>query len=70
MRITGAHARPEDLTGADALAVHDTNVVSVVRTTSAFLPLLRASDAIVELATRGGTGATGTHVDRSGTAVP
>ncbi|MEV6715376.1 SDR family NAD(P)-dependent oxidoreductase [Lentzea sp. NPDC051208] len=33
-----------DLTGADALAVFQVNVIGVVRTTSAFLPLLRRSD--------------------------
>jgi len=43
--ITGAHADPADLTGADALLVLDTNVAGVVRTTHAFLPLLRASAA-------------------------
>ena len=34
---------PESLTGADALAVFDTNVAGVVRVTAAFLPLLRKS---------------------------
>ncbi len=43
--ITGTHADPADLTGADALAVLDTNVAGAVRTTTAFLPLLRASAA-------------------------
>ncbi|SFD02991.1 SDR family NAD(P)-dependent oxidoreductase [Klenkia taihuensis] len=43
--IAGSHADPADLTGADALAVLDTNVAGVVRTTTAFLPLLRASAA-------------------------
>lgn len=43
--ITGTHADPADLTGADALAVLDTNVAGAVRTTTAFLPLLRASTA-------------------------
>ncbi len=43
--ITGSHSRPGDLTGADALAVYDTNVVSVVRMTNAFVPVLRASGA-------------------------
>ncbi|RFA22800.1 SDR family NAD(P)-dependent oxidoreductase [Subtercola boreus] len=43
--ITGTHAAPADLTGADALEVFDTNVVSIVRMTSAFLPLLRTSAA-------------------------
>lgn len=147
--ITGSRSEPAALTGADALAVYDTNVVGIVRMTTAFAPLLRASaaptivnvtsglgsfaavhdaegiaskviaplysssksavtmltvqyaralpdmrinaadpgytgtdlngnrgtqtvregtDAIVELATRGGTGPTGTFIDRSGVA--
>jgi NAD(P)-dependent dehydrogenase (short-subunit alcohol dehydrogenase family) len=43
--ITGSHGSPADLTGADALEVFNTNVVSVVRTINAFLPLLRQSSA-------------------------
>ncbi len=43
--ITGSHGEPGALTGADALAVYDTNVVSIVRMTSAFVPALRASSA-------------------------
>jgi len=43
--ITGPRREAADLTAADALAVYDTNVVGIVRTTSAFLPLLRASSA-------------------------
>ena len=43
--ISGTASPPADLTGADALAVYDTNVVGIVRTTSAFLPLLRVSSA-------------------------
>lgn len=43
--VTGTQARPEELTGKDALAVYDTNVVSIVRMTNAFVPVLRASDA-------------------------
>ncbi len=43
--ITGPRRTPEDLTGPDALAVYDTNVVSIVRTIHAFAPLLRASSA-------------------------
>jgi NAD(P)-dependent dehydrogenase (short-subunit alcohol dehydrogenase family) len=43
--ITGPHSSPADLTGADALQVFNTNVVSVVRTTNAFLPVLRQSTA-------------------------
>ncbi|MGW4075512.1 SDR family NAD(P)-dependent oxidoreductase [Streptomyces asiaticus] len=39
----GPHGDPGDLTGADALAVFDVNLFGVVRTTTAFLPLLRRS---------------------------
>ncbi|MEU3059529.1 SDR family NAD(P)-dependent oxidoreductase [Streptomyces subrutilus] len=41
--ITGPHAEPADLTAADALAVFDVNLFGVIRTTRAFLPLLRRS---------------------------
>ncbi|MFJ4963317.1 Serine 3-dehydrogenase [Streptomyces sp. ADI96-02] len=41
--ITGTHAPAEELTGAEATEVFDTNVIGVVRVTSAFLPLLRGS---------------------------
>ena len=43
--ITGRHAAAGDLTGDDARLVLDTNVVSIVRVTHAFLPLLGKSDA-------------------------
>ena len=43
--ITGSHSDVADLTGDDALEVYNTNVVSVVRTTHAFLNLLRTSAA-------------------------
>ncbi|HUQ56398.1 SDR family NAD(P)-dependent oxidoreductase [Lentzea sp.] len=42
--VHGSAAAPEDLTGEDALAVFQVNVIGVVRTTTAFLPLLRRSD--------------------------
>ncbi|MFC4029984.1 SDR family NAD(P)-dependent oxidoreductase [Streptomyces polygonati] len=41
--VHGPHGDPADLTGADALGVFDVNVLGVVRTTTAFLPLLRRS---------------------------
>ncbi|MEV0643056.1 SDR family NAD(P)-dependent oxidoreductase [Streptomyces sp. NPDC050619] len=41
--IHGPHGDPSTLTGADALAVFDVNLAGVVRTTTAFLPLLRRS---------------------------
>lgn len=41
--IHGPFGGVEALTGADALAVLDVNVAGVVRTTTAFLPLLRRS---------------------------
>jgi NAD(P)-dependent dehydrogenase (short-subunit alcohol dehydrogenase family) len=39
----GPHGDPSGLTGADVLRVLDVNLVGVVRTTTAFLPLLRRS---------------------------
>ncbi|WP_134765846.1 SDR family NAD(P)-dependent oxidoreductase [Nocardioides sp. 1609] len=41
--VAGTHVDPADLTGADVLDVLDVNVAGVVRTTTAFLPLLRRS---------------------------
>lgn len=41
--VAGPYGDAADLTGAEATAVLDVNVVGVVRTTSAFLPLLRRS---------------------------
>ncbi|MFJ4692227.1 SDR family NAD(P)-dependent oxidoreductase [Streptomyces sp. NPDC088766] len=41
--VHGPYGDPSDLTGADALGVFDVNVFGVVRTTTAFLPLLRRS---------------------------
>jgi NAD(P)-dependent dehydrogenase (short-subunit alcohol dehydrogenase family) len=41
--IAGPTADPSTLTGADALSVLDVNLAGVVRTTTAFLPLLRRS---------------------------
>ncbi|WP_043662762.1 SDR family NAD(P)-dependent oxidoreductase [Streptomyces xylophagus] len=46
--VHGPHGDPSDLTGADALGVFDVNVFGVVRTTTAFLPLLRrSSDPVI-----------------------
>ncbi|MFE9605634.1 SDR family NAD(P)-dependent oxidoreductase [Streptomyces hokutonensis] len=41
--VHGPYGDPAELTGADALAVFDVNVFGAVRTTTAFLPLLRRS---------------------------
>ncbi|WP_329248873.1 SDR family NAD(P)-dependent oxidoreductase [Actinoallomurus sp. NBC_01490] len=41
--IHGPFGDPTALTGADALSVFDVNIAGVVRTTTAFLPLLRRS---------------------------
>ena len=41
--VAGAMVDPAELTGSDVLAVLDVNVAGVVRTTTAFLPLLRRS---------------------------
>lgn len=43
--ISGRHAPAEALTGEDAALVFQTNVISIVRVTGAFLPLLRRSAA-------------------------
>jgi NAD(P)-dependent dehydrogenase (short-subunit alcohol dehydrogenase family) len=43
--ITGARGAASELTGDDARLVFETNVISVVRVTNAFLPLLKRSDA-------------------------
>ncbi|MFC8516173.1 SDR family NAD(P)-dependent oxidoreductase [Streptomyces sp. NPDC057257] len=46
--IHGPSGDPGRLTGADALAVFDVNLAGVVRTTTAFLPLLRrSSDPVI-----------------------
>ncbi|MFD8425133.1 SDR family NAD(P)-dependent oxidoreductase [Streptomyces sp. NPDC059668] len=46
--VHGPHGDPGDLTGQDALGVFDVNVFGVVRTTTAFLPLLRrSSDPVI-----------------------
>lgn len=54
--IAGTSTSPELATGADALAVFDTNVASVVRTTAAFLPLLRGSASPVIVNVSSGLG--------------
>jgi len=41
--VDGPHGDPSGLTGADVLNVLDVNLVGAVRTTTAFLPLLRQS---------------------------
>jgi NAD(P)-dependent dehydrogenase (short-subunit alcohol dehydrogenase family) len=41
--VHGPHGDPSGLTGADVLGVLDVNLAGVVRTTTAFLPLLRRS---------------------------
>lgn len=41
--VPGTYGDPSELTATDVMAVLDVNVVGVVRTTNAFLPLLRRS---------------------------
>ncbi|MEU6195532.1 SDR family NAD(P)-dependent oxidoreductase [Streptomyces sp. NPDC047061] len=41
--VAGPHGDPGELSAADALAVFDVNLFGVIRTTTAFLPLLRRS---------------------------
>jgi NAD(P)-dependent dehydrogenase (short-subunit alcohol dehydrogenase family) len=43
--ITGRRVAAADITGADARLVFETNVLSIVRVTHAFLPLLARADA-------------------------
>ena len=49
--IIGAHVAASELTGDDARLVFETNVISVVRVTTAFLPLLKrsASPAVINV---------------------
>ncbi|HEX6341252.1 SDR family NAD(P)-dependent oxidoreductase [Umezawaea sp.] len=54
--IHGPSGDAAALTGADALAVFDVNVAGVVRTTTAFLPLLRRSADPVVINVSSGTG--------------
>ncbi|WP_371673660.1 SDR family NAD(P)-dependent oxidoreductase [Streptomyces sp. NBC_00289] len=54
--VHGPHGDPSDLTGADALSVFDVNLFGVVRTTTAFLPLLRRSPDPVIVNVSSGTG--------------
>jgi NAD(P)-dependent dehydrogenase (short-subunit alcohol dehydrogenase family) len=60
--ITGRRAAAADLTGDDARLVFDTNVLSIVRVTHAFLPLLEKSDAPAVINVSSGLGSfTVTH---------
>jgi NAD(P)-dependent dehydrogenase (short-subunit alcohol dehydrogenase family) len=54
--ISGPHSQAAELTAQDALAVYGTNVVSIVRMTSAFVPILRASSAPVIVNVTSGLG--------------
>jgi NAD(P)-dependent dehydrogenase (short-subunit alcohol dehydrogenase family) len=54
--IPGRRTPTPDLTAQDALLVFDTNVVSIVRVTNAFLPLLRRSNAPVVVNVSSGMG--------------
>ncbi|PHV66743.1 SDR family NAD(P)-dependent oxidoreductase [Williamsia muralis] len=54
--VAGPMGDPSDLTGADVLGVLDVNVAGVVRTTTAFLPLLKRSDDPVVINVSSGLG--------------
>jgi NAD(P)-dependent dehydrogenase (short-subunit alcohol dehydrogenase family) len=54
--VHGPAGDPSDLTAADALAVLDVNLIGVIRTTTAFLPLLRRSDDPVIINVSSGMG--------------
>jgi NAD(P)-dependent dehydrogenase (short-subunit alcohol dehydrogenase family) len=58
--IAGTRVDVPDITAQDALEVYNTNVVGIVRVTSAFLPLLRLSDSpvIVNVSSQMGSFAT------------
>ena len=60
--ISGGMVPVDEITAEQVLAVYDTNVVGVVRVTTAFLPLLRKSDAPVVVNVSSGMGSFGrTH---------
>ncbi|MFJ4809460.1 SDR family NAD(P)-dependent oxidoreductase [Streptomyces longwoodensis] len=54
--VHGPLGDPSGLTAADALAVLDVNLIGVIRTTTAFLPLLRRSDDPVIINVSSGMG--------------
>jgi len=56
MYLLAERASAGELTGDDALLIFDTNVVSIVRVTNAFLPLLERSDAPVVVNVSSGMG--------------
>jgi len=70
--ITGRRTPAGELTGADAELVFETNAISVVRVTNAFLPLLQRSDAPAVINVSSGLGSfTLTHdPDRIESKVP
>ena len=61
--IAGPQVPAEELTAADAQAVYGTNVVSIVRTTQAFLPLLRKSSEATIVNVSSGLGSFGSVHD-------
>jgi len=63
--VAGTQSAPDDLTGADALAVYDTNVFGIVRMTRAFLPLLRESTAPAIVNVTSGLGSFGVTSDET-----
>lgn len=63
--IGGTRAAVPDITAQDALEVYNTNVVGIVRVTSAFLPLLRLSECPVIVNVSSGMGSFATNLDSS-----
>jgi len=60
--VSGSQTAVDEITAVDAWTVYDTNVVGVVRVTTAFLPLLRKSALPVVVNVSSGTGSFGrTH---------
>lgn len=54
--IVGAHRPAEELTGADAAELFDTNVFGAIRVTHAFVPLLKCSEHPVVINVTSGMG--------------
>ncbi|MQA34298.1 SDR family NAD(P)-dependent oxidoreductase [Modestobacter roseus] len=63
--VSGAFAGVDEFDGPAALAVFDTNTVGIVRTTHAFLPLLRGSAAPVVVNVTSGLGSFAVRADTS-----
>jgi NAD(P)-dependent dehydrogenase (short-subunit alcohol dehydrogenase family) len=61
--ISGGFVEPDAVTAEDIRAVYETNVFGIVRTTGAFLPLLRAAENPVIVNVSSGLGSFGSVTD-------